>query len=99
MRLRYKNLNSTDRLYLVYLSNRERQFESREDACQWLELTPLSVSRARQKLVENGLVRECGFRQMEGTAYELTDVGWKELRTMFQCLSLTRKESAKNAHY
>ena len=84
MRLRFPGLTSTDRLYLVYLSNRERQFESREDACQCLELTPLSVSRARQKLVENGLIRECGFRQMEGTAFELTDEGRKELCKMFQ---------------
>lgn len=84
MRLRFPGLTSTDRLYLAYLAHREGRFESREDVCYRLELTPLSVSRARQKLVENGLIRECGFRQMEGTAFELTDEGRKELCKMFQ---------------
>lgn len=84
MKVRYPELISTDRLYLAYLAHREGQFESREDVCQRLELTPLSVSRARQRLVESGLIRQLSFRQMEGTAFELTDKGKEELCKMFQ---------------
>lgn len=84
MRLRFKELNSTDRLYLVYLSKHENELESCECAGYRLELTPLSVRTARKRLQRCELIQETGFNQMSGTAFELTDKGRSELNAMFQ---------------
>lgn len=84
MRLRFKELNSTDRLYLVYLSKHENRLESCECAGYRLELTPLSVRTARKRLQRCGLIQKTDFNQMSGTAFELTDRGKGELCAMFQ---------------